>query len=242
MMQNANGTDLQQSAFRKNNLTTDRLSGMTFPSRRKPLTLIFCCSVAGTLGCQLCWPAGADRRFPGRSSLLGLPPVKPVARCGTGGPCRRGQVGAGPVVETRPTAGTACRRRRSRRGPSQGLGGKPSLAIQQERAAPPPPSYGRCRQPPWRSRQPPTGGGLRHTAESPAEARPRSSRHADAAGPSAPQAEASLRRRRQSHPQPRRCRRLQPVRQCRHDGVCRCPREPRSSRLASSPLPPVARG
>jgi LPS-assembly protein len=54
---------------------------MKFPSRRKPLALILCCSFAGTVAVGALDPAHAQTVAPLRVDprLLGLPPAKPVA-------------------------------------------------------------------------------------------------------------------------------------------------------------------
>jgi LPS-assembly protein len=57
---------------------------MKLSSRRKPLTLIFCCSFAGTLAAILAGEARGQNFVPFRvdPGLLGLPPVKPVGPVG----------------------------------------------------------------------------------------------------------------------------------------------------------------
>ena len=80
---------------------------MTFPSRRKPLTLIFCCSVAGTFAASLAGEAQAQSTAPFRvdPGLLGLPPAKP-AQADVQTPFERAAAESRPVdlppVETRP--------------------------------------------------------------------------------------------------------------------------------------------
>ncbi len=82
-------------------------SGMTFPSRRKPLTLIFCCSVVGTLAASFAGQVRGQSSVPFRVDpvLLGLPPVKPVARpvaVPSDPPAAEARSVQAPVVETRP--------------------------------------------------------------------------------------------------------------------------------------------
>ncbi|MBP9803849.1 MAG: LPS assembly protein LptD [Candidatus Accumulibacter sp.] len=73
---------------------------MTFTPRRKPLTLIFCCSFAGTLAASFAEQAQGQGAAPFRVDpvLLGLPPVKPVAA-----PAAADR----PVAETRPVQAPA---------------------------------------------------------------------------------------------------------------------------------------
>jgi LPS-assembly protein len=78
---------------------------MTFPSRRRPLTLIFCCSVAGTLAASFAVQAQGQRTAPFRVDpvLLGLPPMKPApAAVAAEKPAAEARPVATPVVETRP--------------------------------------------------------------------------------------------------------------------------------------------
>jgi hypothetical protein len=78
---------------------------MTFPSRRRPLTLIFCCSVAGTFAASFAVQAQGQRAAPFRVDpvLLGLPPMKPApAAVAAEKPAVEARPVAAPVVETRP--------------------------------------------------------------------------------------------------------------------------------------------
>ena len=78
---------------------------MTFPSRRRPLTLIFCCSVAGTFAASFAVQAQGQRAAPFRVDpvLLGLPPMKPAPAAAAGEkPAVEARPVATPVVETRP--------------------------------------------------------------------------------------------------------------------------------------------
>ncbi|MEF8698950.1 MAG: LPS assembly protein LptD [Candidatus Accumulibacter sp. UW20] len=80
---------------------------MKFPSRRKPLTLIFCCSFAGSLAASVAGEAHGQSLAPLRvdPSLLGLPPMpraEPPARAQPGWPAAESRPVEAATVETRP--------------------------------------------------------------------------------------------------------------------------------------------